>query len=70
MMPFSKDKGVRENERYCSYCFKNGQLCYQGDLKGFQKVCYAQMRKDGLNPLIAAFYAWCIRFAPRWKINK
>ena len=66
-MPFSKDKGVRESDRYCSYCFKNGKLCYQGnDLREFQKVCYAQMRKDGINPLVASFYTYMIRYAKRW----
>jgi hypothetical protein len=67
-MPFSKDPGVRESDRYCSYCFKNGKLCYEGhDLKEFQKVCYESMRSHGMNPFKAKFFAWMIRFAPRWK---
>ena len=71
LMPFSKDPGVRENERYCSYCYKNGKLCYEGnDLKEFQKICYEQMRKDGLSWPLAKFYTYMIRFAPRWKQSK
>ena len=66
-MPFTKDTGVRENEHYCSYCFRDRKLCYEGDLKSFQKICYAQMRKDGINPLLATFYTFMIRFAPRWR---
>ena len=41
LMPFAKDpKGEnRENEKYCSYCFTNGSLCYPGnDVKEFKKV--------------------------------
>ena len=68
LMPFEKDTGVRESDKYCSLCFKNGKLCYEGtDLKEFQKMCYESMRKNGINPLTARFYTWMIRFAPRWK---
>ncbi len=70
LMPFEKDTGVRESERYCSLCFKNGELCYKGtDLKEFQKVCYASMRSRGINPILATMYTFMIRFAPRWKKN-
>ena len=67
LMPFSKDPGVRENEKYCSYCFKNGKLCYEGDLKTFQDICYKNMREHGTPILLAKLYSWMIRFAPRWK---
>lgn len=67
-MPFSKDTGIRESEKYCSKCFKSGKLCYEGtDLKEFQKICYDSMVKDGMNTLQAKFFAWMIRFAPRWR---
>ncbi len=68
MMPFGKDPGQRESDRYCSLCYKDGRLCYEGtNLKEFQKVCYESMRKRGINPLAAKFYTFMIRFAPRWK---
>jgi hypothetical protein len=68
LMPFSKDTGVRENPRYCSLCFKDGKLCYEGnDLKEFQKICYESMRSRGMNKLKAKFFTFMIRFAPRWK---
>ena len=70
LMPFSKDPGVREDARYCSYCFKNGKLCYEGNLQGFQKVCYEAMVKNGMNKIKAKFFAWLIKFAPRWKSQK
>ena len=71
MMPFSKDTGVRESGKYCSLCFKNGKLCYEGnDVKEFQKVCFESMRKHGTPWLLAKFYTHMIKFAPRWKKSK
>lgn len=68
MMPFSKDPGIRESDKYCSYCFKNGKLCYEGnDLKEFQKHSYESMVAHGTNKFMAKFYTWMIRFAPRWE---
>lgn len=70
LMPFANDDGVRENPKYCSYCFRDGKLCFEGNLKEFQKYVYKAMReKKGINPLKAMFYTWMIRFAPRWKKN-
>ena len=37
------------------------------DLKEFQKICYENMVGSGMNKWQAKFFAWCIRFAPRWK---
>ena len=71
LMPFSKDPGTRESEKYCSYCFKNGKLCYEGNnLKEFQKACYEGMIKKGTNPFLAKFFTFLVRFAPRWRKQK
>lgn len=68
LMPFAKDTGRRESEKYCSLCFKNGKLCYEGNsLKEFQKACYESMIKSGIGPLKAKFFTFMIRFAPRWR---
>lgn len=68
LMPLSKDLGKRESEHYCSYCFQNGAFTYAGnDVKEFQKKSYEAMRAHGINPLLARFYTFMIRFAPRWK---
>ena len=67
-MPFDKDTGVRENERYCSLCFANGKLCYEGDnLEEFQKKARESMLARGMNPLKAWFFTKMITYAPRWK---
>jgi hypothetical protein len=66
-MPLSKDPGVRESEKYCSYCYRNGKFTYEGDLKGFQEISYNGMVQKGMNKYLAKFYAWVVRFAPRWR---
>ena len=67
-MPFSKDSGPRESELYCSYCFRNGELCYKGnDLKEFQRASYQAMVAKGTNKFLAWFFTFLIRFAPRWR---
>ena len=67
LMPFAKDPGVRESEKYCSLCFKDDKFCYEGDLQGFQKAAYESMVDRGMNKLKAKFFTFMIRFAPRWK---
>lgn len=67
-MPFKKDTGVRESEDYCSLCYKDGKLCYEGNnLKEFQDTAYKSMLESGTNKFLAKFYTFMIRFAPRWK---
>ena len=68
LMPFRKDPGVRESAKYCSYCFKDGKLVYEGnDVNEFKKHAYEGMRAKGMNFLTAKFFTWMIGFAPRWK---
>ena len=68
MMPLAKDPGVSGSDKYCSYCYKDGKLCYEGtDLKEFQKASYEAMISKGMNKWMAKFYTWMIKFAPRWK---
>ncbi len=70
LMPFKKDpKGAnRENEKYCSYCYSGGELCYQGDdLKGFKKAMVDAIVARGESKLKAHLFAFMAGFAPRWK---
>lgn len=68
MMPLAEDLGKSGSDKYCSYCCKDGKLCYEGnDLKEFQKRAYEGMRKKGIGKFQAKFFTWMIRFAPRWK---
>lgn len=70
MMPFTKDpKGAdRESEKYCSYCFNNGKLCYEGsDVKEFKKAMVEAIVARGESRIMANIYAFMSGFAPRWK---
>jgi hypothetical protein len=70
MMPFKKDpKGAkRESEKYCSYCYSDGKLCYPGDnVKEFKKAMVEAMVARGEPELKAKFFAFMAGFAPRWK---
>lgn len=68
-MPFDKDPGVRESDTYCSLCFKDGKLCYEGnDRKEFERVMYQNMRSRGANWFFARFAVFMVRFAPRWRV--
>lgn len=67
MMPLSKDLGQRESDQYCSLCFKDGKLLYEGDWQGFKKAAYEGMISRGMHPWKASLFAWMTRFAPRWK---
>lgn len=67
-MPFCKDPGKRESEQYCSYCFNNGKLTYEGDdVNEFKKHSYEAMVEKGMNRVKARLFTWMIGFAPRWK---
>ena len=73
MMPFKKDpKGMhREHEKYCSYCYSNGKLCYEGDdLKEFKKAMIEAIVARGESRFKAKFFAYMAGFAPRWKKNR
>jgi CRISPR/Cas system-associated protein Cas10 (large subunit of type III CRISPR-Cas system) len=68
LMPFDKDPGKRESDRYCSLCYRDGKLCYPGnDIEEFQRAAYERMRERGINPVMARLYTFMIRFAPRWR---
>ncbi len=70
LMPFSKDpKGpAREHEKYCSYCFSEQRLRYEGtDYAGFKKAMIAAITARGENVFKAHLFAFIARFAPRWK---
>jgi hypothetical protein len=70
LMPFKKDPlGVnRESEKYCSYCFRDGKLCYPGnDVKEFKKAMVDAIVARGESRFMANVYAFMAGFAPRWK---
>lgn len=67
LMPKASDNGLRENKNFCSYCFKNGAVQFEGDKKDFIEMCKRQMIKNGMNKIKATVFAWSINFAPWWR---
>lgn len=70
LMPFSKDPlgEQREHEKYCSYCFKDGKLCYEDtNLGEFKKAMVAVIVARGESRIKAHLFAFMAGFAPRWK---
>lgn len=72
LMPFSQDplRENRESNMYCSYCYKDGKLCFEGDVHEFMRIGYREMTKTHHIPTWKAkMFITMIRFAPRWKNN-
>ena len=69
LMPKDYDDGMREREDYCSYCYKNGKVCFEGTREEFQDMVYKKMRGRGISHIKAKFFTWMIRFAPYWQEN-
>jgi hypothetical protein len=68
MMPFSKDATMREHPNYCSYCFNNGKLCYEGnDVHEFKQAMVDAIVTRGEPRWKAKLFAFMAGFAPRWK---
>jgi hypothetical protein len=56
-----------KSTKYCKYCYQNGALMYQGDLKTFQDIAYKNMVSMGMWKPKAWFFTKMIAYAPRWK---
>ena len=70
LMPFKKDPlgEGRESRQYCSYCFRDGKLCYEGsDLREFKRAMVKAITDRGESKIKAHFFAFMAGFAPRWK---
>lgn len=70
LMPFKKDPlgANREHAQYCSYCYRDGKLCYEGDdLPGFKKAMVEAIVARGESKMKARLFAFMAGFAPRWK---
>jgi Putative zinc ribbon domain len=70
LMPFQKDPlgAKREHEKYCTYCYRDGKLCYEGDdVNEFKKAMVDAIVARGESRTKARFFAYMAGFAPRWK---
>ena len=73
-MPLSKDpNGGGTNSfgsitnKYCSYCYQNGEFTFKGTVIKFQEFCRSKMKKEGHSGFMAWYYTRGIRGLERWK---
>lgn len=55
---------------YCSMCYENGEFLSPPEVdtaKKFQNYCIAEMKKDGMNGLLAWFLTRGIPKLDRWR---
>lgn len=78
-MPLKKDThgggtetdGVTKSNRYCSYCYENGQFKQQCTAKEMQDFCIKMMNEKMKMPKwVAKFLCHNIPKLERWKDNK
>jgi len=54
-------------EKYCSYCFQNGEFTFKGTVKEFQEFCRLKMKEDGHSSFTAWLYTRGMKRLKRWK---
>ncbi len=78
-MPLAKDensggteKDGSKSEKYCSYCYKNGEFVDGGisDVKEYQEHVIEIMKKNGMNGILVWILTRVIPGLERWKKKK
>lgn len=73
-MPLSndpKDGGTNADgsisEKYCSYCYENGDFRYKGNVKDFQEFCRQKMVEGGHSRFKSWLFTRGLTRLERWK---
>lgn len=64
----NKDGSI--NKKYCSMCYENGKFLNPSDVdtaQKFQMFCIQEMKKDGMNGILAWILTRRIPKLERWK---
>ena len=56
-----------KNEKYCSYCYQNGDFTFHGTVDEFQKFCREQMIKGGHSRFMSWIFTLGLKRLERWK---
>ena len=56
-----------KNEKYCSYCYQNGDFTFHGTVDEFQKFCKEQMTKGGHSRFMSWLFTLGLKRLERWK---
>ena len=54
-------------ERYCSYCYKDGEFTFNGTVKEFQEFCRQRMIEGGQSGFLAWLFTRGMKRLDRWK---
>ncbi len=76
-MPIDKDpknggtnSDGSKNEKYCSYCYKDGEFFLSAEIdtpQKMQKMCIQKMKEQGMNGILAWIFTRMIPRLERWK---
>lgn len=55
------------NNKYCSYCFQNGEFTFKGSWNEFQEFCRKKMIAGGHSKFIAWLFTRGMGRLERWK---
>lgn len=64
------EKGGLKSEKYCSYCYKEGEFHMTSEIdtpEKMQKMCIEMMKKQGMNGFLAWLLTRGIPRLERWK---
>lgn len=56
-----------KNDKYCSYCYQNGEFTYTGTVKEFQEFCRLAMIKSGHSKFTAWLFTRGMKRLERWQ---
>ena len=56
-----------ENLTYCSYCYKDGDFVFEGEVKEFQNFCRQKMIEGGHSKIISWLFTRGMGRLSRWK---
>lgn len=66
------EKDGSKNAKYCSMCYEKGEFLSPSDIdtaQKFQKFCIEEMKKDGMNGMLAWVLTRGIPKLERWRKN-
>ncbi len=73
-MPMDKDpkkggtnKDGSVNEKYCSYCFCDGEFTFNGTVEEFRDFCRKQMQDSGYSKFTSWLFTLNMKRLERWK---
>lgn len=61
------DKDGSLSEKYCSYCYMNGEFSFKGNVEEFQEFCRKKMIETGNSKFLSWIFTRGMKRLERWK---